>query len=205
MRQLHLFLSIFYLSVTVSAQHETLFSKAHVIGGFGSPLIEFSNIKGEFVTSVGGGGGIIIDDVFIGGYGIGSVDDLQYNINNDDFQMDLAHGGLWIGYTPSTFKIFHPYVSTKIGWGFADFRENRIGVNFSNGDGVFVLTPSVGLELNFTKFFRVAATAGYRWVSDVDQIEGYGNKDFSSMTGQLIFRFGWFGKSRRVASGNPVD
>ena len=198
MKHLLFLFTALLLVLNLQAQHETLFSKSRVIGGFGGPILEFGNIKGEFVTSVGGGGGVIIDDFFIGGYGVGSVENLRYNFNNNDFRMDLAHGGLWLGYTPNSFRIFHPFVSTKIGWGFADFQENRIGINFTNGDGIFVLNPEVGLELNLTKFFRIAGTIGYRWVTDVDQLQDYSDKDFTSLTGQLTFRFGWFGRERNI-------
>lgn len=183
------------LSLALEAQHETLFSRARVMGGFGGPLLEFSNIKGDYTTSMGGGGGLIVDNIFIGAYGIGSLDHLQYNINNeDDFRMNLAHGGLWLGYTPYTFRMIHPYVSTKIGWGFADIRNDPFRIN-SNGDAIFVFTPEVGMELNLTRFFRISASVGYRMVSDVDQLEDYSNKDFSSLSGQLTFRFGWFGRN----------
>ena len=204
-------LLIIFLSINVfgmlQAQHETLFSKARVVGGFGGPLLEFGNIKGDFQTSVGGGGGVIIDNFFIGAYGIGSVEGLHHDIRNSDFQMDLAHGGLWFGYTPQSFSVFHPYFSTKVGWGFADLRERRFGPNFTTGDGIFVLTPEAGLELNLTKFFRLVGTVGYRWVTDVDQLEDFSNKDFRSVTGQLTFRFGWFGRKRIVRDyeGNTID
>ncbi|MCB0668730.1 MAG: porin family protein [Saprospiraceae bacterium] len=191
-----IFLSLAVLfSLVLEAQHETLFSRARIVGGFGGPILEFSNIKGDYTTSMGGGGGLIIDNVFIGAYGLGSLDHLQHNINNeDDFRMNLAHGGLWLGYTPYTFRMFHPYVSTKIGWGFADIHNDPFRIN-SNGDAIFVFNPEVGMELNLTKFFRVSASLGYRMVSDVDQLEDYSNKDFSSLTGQLTFRFGWFGRN----------
>jgi hypothetical protein len=207
MKQLLFIALTFFVTTALHAQHETLFSKARVIGGFGGPILEFGNIKGDFVTSVGGGGGVIIDEFFIGAYGMGSVENFRYNFNDNDFRMDLTHGGLWLGYTPNSFKIFHPYISTKIGWGFADFHENRIGVNFTNGDGIFVLVPEAGLELNLTKFFRMTATVGYRWVNDVDQLEDYSDKDFRSITGQLTFRFGWFGKRRIITDyeGNSVE
>ena len=196
--------SLFVLSFT-NAQHETLFSKARVLGGFGGPLLEFGNIKGDYTTSVGGGGGVIVDNFFIGAYGIGSLDHLHYNINShDDFRMDLAHGGLWLGYTPSTFKLFHPYTSAKIGWGFADIRNDPFTIN-SNGDAIFVFTPEVGMELNLSKFFRISASMGYRMVTDVDQLDNFSNKDFSSLTGQLTFRFGWFGRGYSRINTTDMD
>ncbi|MBK8505611.1 MAG: outer membrane beta-barrel protein [Saprospiraceae bacterium] len=204
MKKVLFLFTLLSVSMTVSAQHETLFSRARIIGGFGGPLLEFSNIKGDHTTSMGGGGGLIIDNFFIGAYGVGSLDHLQYNINNgDDFRMDLAHGGLWMGYTPYTFKLVHPYISTKIGWGFADIRNDPFKIN-SDGDAIFVFTPEVGMELNLTRFFRMGASLGYRMVSDVDRLDNYTNKDFSSLTGQITFRFGWFGRNYR-SSDVPSD
>ena len=87
MKKVLFLIGCFFVITIAHAQHETLFSKARVLGGFGGPLLEFGNIKGDYVTSVGGGGGIIIDNFFIGAYGLGSLDHLHYNINsNDDFQ-----------------------------------------------------------------------------------------------------------------------
>ena len=146
---------------------------------------------------VGGGGGVIIDNVFIGFYGLGSTNDFVQNINEDDFSLDLAHGGLWFGYTPNTFKVFHPYTSLKVGWGFADINQRRFNNHIVNGDAIFALTPEAGLELNVTRHFRIGGSIGYRWVTDVDQLAGYGDKDFSSLTGQITMRFGWFGKGRK--------
>lgn len=201
MKRVFFFFALFSTVSMAVAQHETLFSRARVIGGFGGPLLEFGNIKGDYTPSVGGGGGLIIDNFFIGAYGVGSLDHLQYNIDNEDFRMDLAHGGLWLGYTPATFKIVHPYTSARIGWGFAEIRDDPFKIN-SNGDAIFVFTPELGVELNLTRFFRMSASAGYRLVSDVDQFDNLSNKDFSSFTGQLTFRFGWFGNGNR---GNPAN
>lgn len=204
MKKILLFVGLWLSVFQLSAQHETLFSKSRVIGGFGSPIIEFSNIKGDFTTSMGGGGAVVIDNFFIGAYGVGSLEHLQYNIDRNDFRMELVHGGLWLGYTPNSFRIFHPYTSAKIGWGFADIRDSPFGIS-AEGDSVFVFTPEVGLELNLTRFFRLAGSIGYRMVSDVDQLEGYSNKDFSSLSGQITLRFGWFGKGNANRTNTDFD
>jgi len=193
------------MASTSYGQHETLFSKARIIGGFGGPILEFGNIKGEYTPSVGGGGGLIIDNFFVGFYGMGSIDPIQDNISGrGEFEMDLAHGGLWLGYTPFTFKMIHPYASAKIGWGFADIREDLFTIN-STGDGIFVITPEVGMEVNLTRYFRIGASVGYRIVSDVDQLPGLTNKDFSSLSGQLTFRFGWFGRAKSQPSPDDFN
>ena len=56
----------------MSAQHETLFNRARVVGGFGAPLLEMG-INNNLNTSVGGGGGVVINNFFIGGYGLSLI------------------------------------------------------------------------------------------------------------------------------------
>ncbi len=65
MNKLLIFLICLFATQIAFSQHETLFSKARVIGGFGGPILELGDIKGEFTSSVGGGGGVIIDNFFI--------------------------------------------------------------------------------------------------------------------------------------------
>ncbi len=202
MKRIQILFILTLLSGIAYSQHETLFSRARVLGGFAAPIVEFGNIKGEYVTSMGGGGGLIIDEFFIGAYGMGSLEHLNHYIDNsDNFRMELAHGGFWLGYTPSTFRLLHPYTSAKIGWGFADLRGDPFNID---SDGIFVFIPEVGLELNVAKFFRISASVGYRMVNDVDRLAGLSNKDFSSVTGQLTFRFGWFGRGYK-STGDDLD
>ena len=54
-------------------------------------------------------------------------------------------------------------------------------------------TPEVGLELNVFSFFRIAATASYRWVNGVETLPTYTNDDLSSFGATLTLRFGGFG------------
>ena len=61
------------LTLAVNAQHETIFNNARVVGGFGAPIVEMG-LEMKMTTAVGGGGAIVIDNFFVGGYGIGSVD-----------------------------------------------------------------------------------------------------------------------------------
>ncbi len=201
MKQIALIVFMLTLVSTGYSQQETLLSNARVVGGFGGPLLEFGKIRGEMTTSVGGGGGVVIDNFFVGAYGIGSVSNLRYQIENDDFYMDLAHGGFWLGYTPMTNKIVHPWISTRFGWGFADIDDDPFEYP-SAGDAVFVFTPEVGAELNVARFLRISGSIGYRMVNDIDQLDNLTNKDFRSVTGQLTFRFGWFGPGQ---NNNQID
>ena len=73
MKRLFFALALACLTLAVNAQHETLFNNARVVGGFGAPIVEMG-LGNEMTTAVGGGGAVVIDNFFIGGYGIGSVD-----------------------------------------------------------------------------------------------------------------------------------
>ncbi len=183
-------------ALTVNAQHETLFGNARVVGGFGAPIIEWG-LGNDLTTSVGGGGALVIDNFFIGGYGMGSID-FESLIQDEDIErIELGHGGFWLGYTLAPYKIVHLYTSARIGWG-------GVGIDVTPGssfprdvDNVFVFTPELGLELNVAKWFRVAGTVGYRFVDGVNENLGFYEKDtFNGYLGNLTFRFGWFGWNR---------
>jgi hypothetical protein len=180
-------------TLSLSAQHETLFSDLSVVGAFGSPLIEIGSINGEVGADVGGGGALILNNFFLGGYGLGT-DYPEYEILNGpdqgQYNIKFNHGGLWLGYASPVYKVAHLYSSARIGWGRGRLRQGGETI-FS--DRLFVLTPEIGVELNLTSFFKLALTGGYRWVNGVSRLPGLGNEDFSSPVGTITFRFGGFG------------
>ena len=192
-KQILFFVLVFLTSSLFAQKHETLFNKARVVGAFGGPIVEFGFGDGnEFGTSAGGGGGLIVDNFFIGGYGLGGTDFSDEIFENDDiFRLDLGHGGFWLGFTTPHYKMVHVFSSVKLGWG-------ALGIEFDNEDfdyedGVFVVTPELGLELNIFKFFRIAATAGYRYVDGIRDNGNVATDAFNGMVGTLTFRFGGFG------------
>ncbi|MCB0584290.1 MAG: hypothetical protein KDD06_03030 [Phaeodactylibacter sp.] len=196
MKRLFFALALACLTLAVNAQHETLFNNARVVGGFGAPIVEMG-LGNEMTTAVGGGGAVVIDNFFIGGYGIGSVDFNALIKDEEIKQIDLGHGGFWLGYTLAPHKLFHLYSSARIGWG-------GVGIDVTSNssfprdvDNVFVFTPEIGLELNVARWFRVAGTIGYRYVDGVNEKLGYYKKDdFNGTLANLTFRFGWFGWQR---------
>ncbi len=174
-------------------QHETLFNKVKVRGAFGGPIIE-SGFKNNLGTSAGGGGGLVLNNMFIGAYGLASTD--FESLIDDEFEvLDIGHGGLWIGGSLPSFKVIHFYGSARIGWGAVNVEFDKVH-HYRDLDEIFVLTPEIGLELNVTHWFRIAATAGYRWVEGTNQSRPYTDEDFSGSVGALTFRFGWFGWKR---------
>ncbi|GJM36236.1 MAG: hypothetical protein DHS20C18_52370 [Saprospiraceae bacterium] len=182
-------------SFSLFAQHETIFNRARVVGGFGAPITEIG-LGNKLNTSIGGGGGLVINSFFIGGYGLASVDFDQL-IESDDVEiLDIGHGGFWLGATFKPHKIIHAYASGRIGWGAVNIELKDTGQTFSDLDKIFVMTPEIGLELNLTRWFRVAGTIGYRYVSGTNEARGYKDDDFSEAIAGITLRFGWFGWRR---------
>ena len=175
-------------STSLWAQEQTIFRDLDIIGAFGGPLIEIGTINGETGAVVGGGGALVMNQLFLGGYGLGT-DYPELRIGSYDYNLRLRHGGLWLGYVAKQNKVAHLYSSARIGWGKSEIRGDGPA---AESDRIFVLTPEIGLELNMTSFFKLALTGGYRWVNGVTQLPGLGNDDFSSPVGTITFRFGGF-------------
>lgn len=189
-----LFTLLFCLLVaSLSAQQETLFDDLDVIGGFGGPIVEIGSINGEVGADVGGGGALVMDRLFIGGYGMGT-DYPEYTIadgeNAGQYNIRFKHGGLWFGYVTEQTKLVHLYSSLKIGWGKSQLRVDKDAL-FS--DRNFVMIPELGVEVNLTDFFKLSLTGGYRWVNGITKLPGLDNSSFNSPIGVITFRFGGFG------------
>ena len=181
------------LNLSLSAQQETLFEDLDVIGGFGGPIVEIGSINGEVGADVGGGGALVLDRLFIGGYGMGT-DYPEYNIEDGEnaglYNIRFKHGGLWFGYVTDQRRLVHLYSSLKIGWGRSQLRIDKDAL-FS--DRNFVMIPELGFEVNLTEFFKLGITGGYRLVNGINQLPGLDNSSFNSPIGTLTFRFGGFG------------
>lgn len=189
MRNILLFL-LFCGSVTLGvAQTETLFDGNIDYGGFGGPMIEFSNINGQLVGDVGGGGGLVINSFFVGGYGLGN-DGASVTIEEELYDIDFGHGGFWLGAALPQHKLFHAYASFRVGWGEVELEQNG---DKMYDDNLLALAPELGIELNVTDWFKLGFSGGYRMVSGLDNLPVLDDSDFTGAYGALTFRFGGFG------------
>lgn len=179
----------------LTAQHESLFGSARVVGAFGAPIMEVG-FNNELSTAVGGGAGIVINSIFVGAYGMGSVNFEQLLETGEVDRLDLGHGGLWLGFTVSPHSLLHLYGSGRVGWGVVNVSFNDPGIRYDELDKIFVATPEIGLEMNLARWFRVVGTIGYRYVDGVSENHGFTNEDFSGAVLGLGVRVGWFGNRR---------
>ena len=71
----------------------------------------FTQIDGDITHMMGGGGGILLDEIYLGGYGIGSTTKIQSKLSNyDNGEMEFGHGGFILGYTFMGKKAIHPSI-----------------------------------------------------------------------------------------------
>ena len=111
----------------------------------------------------------------------------------------MQHGGLWAGYDIQAHKLVHLTTSFKIGWG--NVRLYRSNTSFYDeaqsvrNERFMMMTPEVGVEVNITRFMKIALNGGYQ-LGVYDGIEeDNGSKiNLSGQYASLTFKFGWFGK-----------
>lgn len=196
MKNIIILFALFFAFNANGQEEEVLFGEARVHGGFGSPLVDLTNINGTFGAMAGGGGAVIVGDFFFGGFGQGgSFGD--HVVNNRTYPIDMGYGGLWIGYVRPTWKSFHFYSSLRIAGGGITLNENREDNDepvFE--ETVFVLQPEVGIEFNLARWFRIALTGNYRLVAGIQpyNLGDMRNEDFNSFGAGITLRFGRFYK-----------
>jgi len=182
--------SFVFLAVSGAfAQEETVLSGGIRSGGFGAPVVKFSEVNNSFAVFAGGRGGWIINSTFvIGGGGYGLSNDIVPDETSSPFdpfrRIDMGYGGLELEYIGMSDKLVHYSVYVLIGGG---------GVSYQGpiSDGFFVLEPAANVEVNLTRWFRINGGVGYRFVSGVE-LPGLTNSDLSAFAGSLTFKFGSF-------------
>ena len=157
------------------------------ISGLGGPFMQFTMVNGEFAHMMGGGGAVMLNDFWFGGYGLGLTNNIYSNevAFPNEASINVSHGGFWMGYSFFGDRAVHFNVSSLIGWG-------SIGTKWDYDpvpDNIFVICPTIELELNLTRYFRLGAGATYNLFTFVDD---YASSDFSGPGGFLSFKFGWF-------------
>lgn len=181
------------------AQEETLISGEVSHGGFGGPVVKFTQINGEFGVLVGGRGGWIINHTFVlGGGGYGLVNNIDANVilQSQVPLINFGYGGFEMEYIFHSDKILHFSFYTLIGAGTVTYRDrfnwNDFDFDFDYSNNTFfVIEPAANIELNVTDFFRINAGVGYRFISGID-FDNLDNSDFSGPSANITFKFGKF-------------
>jgi hypothetical protein len=185
------------LPVALGAQQEqTLFSGPMEHGGFGGPVVKFTQIGDQFGVFVGGRGGWIINHSVVlggGGYGLANPGDFTLTQNGTERRLGLGYGGVELEYIHRWADVAHLTLGILVGAGGAswyDWRYQDWGYD-DYTDAFFIAEPAASLEVNLLHFFRLGFGGSYRFVEDVDLL-GLSEADLKGPSGTLTFKFGSF-------------
>ncbi|OFX90121.1 MAG: hypothetical protein A2W99_17525 [Bacteroidetes bacterium GWF2_33_16] len=172
---------------------QTLIKAPSKIRGYVGPLMNFTNIDGEFAYMSGFTASGIFNDKILFGFYSQVLETPMYS-KNDDYlgaDMNFDHQGISIGYIFMPKKMLHFTTILYAGKGnlevYNDLTEKWIDDNI-----IFNLNPMIEAEINLFRFLRVGVGVNYNFAFDVDQINGYTDQDFSGFGGNLSLKFGWF-------------
>jgi hypothetical protein len=195
-----------FFSSRMMAQEETLVGGGDIEhGGFGAPVVKYTQIIGEPSLLVGGRGGWIINHTFvIGGGGYGLVNNIRstepgsFIFPYGDTFLNFGYGGLELEYIGQSDKLIHYSVLVLLGGGSVSYINKGFDGDIfgesdldSPADIFFVLEPGVSIELNVTTFFRINGGISYRFISGA-AFDTYSNSDLAGLSAVLTFKFGSF-------------
>jgi hypothetical protein len=207
MKKLIVIIILFALGSIAYPQEETLLEGGIESGGFGGPVVKFTQIKKEFGVLVGGYGGWLINHTFmIGGGGYGLVNKIRadeeaqtvYQLySGRPINIEMGYGGVVLEYIDNSNALVHFAFNTLIGAGGVTYNErdnDDWDWNDNNNrptDAFFVVEPELKAELNMTTFLRINIGGSYRFVSGINLI-GLKNSDIAGPSANITFKFGKF-------------
>ena len=164
-------------------------------GGFGAPVVKLTEIDSRFGVLVGGRGGWIINGSVViggGGYGLANVANFEHRMNGagDPGGLEMAYGGLELGYVHRPDELVHVSVGLLIGAGGVVWNPDGPSGNQAD-DAFFVAEPELDVVLNATRFLRVALGVSYRLTRGVELFE-LRNAELSGLAGLVVLKFGSF-------------
>ena len=173
------------------------------ISGFGGPTLAIAMLDGTPTFAMGGGGAVMINHFFVGGYGLSTTtNNVTRRVGGNELYLNTGQGGIWIGYDFQPSRLLHFTASTRVGWGSLDLYRDSNTFTFPNNDDDYrvlsrnfgMVTPELGVEVNLTYFFKIALTGGYQ-IGFYDAVTTDNGSDINlnGAFGALTFKFGWFG------------
>ncbi len=173
--------------MAAGAQQETLVSGQIQSGGFGAPVLKFTEVNQSFGFFLGGRGGWILNESFvIGGGGYGLTNQNHYLVE----ALTMGYGGLDLEYVVRPNELVHVSFAVLVGGGGVRFWPDPSAFYYDSA--FFVAEPGFNLELNVTPSFRLNLGGSYRSVSSL-AVPGLTNADLSGWSGNVQFKFGKFG------------
>lgn len=179
--------------------------------GYGGPTFKLTSIDGDLGVMLGGRGAWTINKVFsvgIAGYGCISQHNVQftnYEGKSIDGFINFGYGGLYLEYIHQPYDFVHFAGNILVGGAGGFYSEERFrnGENTSNNNkeawnAMLVIEPTLAVEFNILRFFRISVEGSYRFTSNVAESDVYkANQSLKDLklggfSGGITFEFGSF-------------
>lgn len=138
---------------------------------------------------MGGGGGCVFQKhFFIGGFGENTINNLKASGANSGSQLELNHGGFWIGYILPIGGKSNIFLSGQIGFGSSSQLKNA-GISYYSN--YTVVKPCAEFEYVFTNYFKIGTGLSWSFFNGAD-LPYWNDNSLSGFNFMLSFKFGWF-------------
>lgn len=175
------------LSASPGFAQEQAAGSGFASGGFGAPVIKFSELVDEPATLVGVRGGWVANHTFALGGGLYTLVNTIDKPGLVEPISKFVYGGFEVEYIGLSSEPVHFSILALVGAG----RRFRTDEPDPDHDEVFVFEPAANLEVNVVRWFRIAAGGGYRHIGKVTSPD-IDNSDLRAFFGALTFKFGSF-------------
>ena len=166
-------------------------------GAWGGWNFQLTELGDQNAVMQGGFGGIEFNKTIFLGWGAYKLQDRVELATLADGtertgQIDFRYNGPMIRYTPRARNVVHPMFGLQAGFGKIDVDYDDDSLHNPGTDKVVIIQPTVGGELNVTRWCRLGAELGYRYAlnTELPQVDdGFANGLYGAAT--LRFGFSW--------------
>ncbi len=179
---------------------KTLLGRKSKVSIFGAVDLKVGKWNDKTNLLVGGHAGVLLDNKFtlaLAGYGITTRSEFQGLNSNENVYLSGGYGGLYLGYAVLSREVVHVNFPLLIGGGGIDIIEDQDGI-FNNGfgsinesSGFFIVEPGIELELNITRFFKLAIGGTYRFIEGAN-LEELDESELNGFSTHITFKLGKF-------------
>ena len=148
-------------------------------GGYGHQYAKFGD---DYAYTRGGFFTFEFGKALTVGWSNYRVDDNLRWAEKPNSPFSMRWNALKLGYALNGYKAIHPMIGLDLG-------RSKIRLDDVE-DKALVLVPSVGVEINVLRWFRLGLEGGYRWVNDT-QIAPLTDAQLSGVYGQANLKFGF--------------
>lgn len=164
-------------------------------GAYGGTLLQLSNPGDETSLFVGGQGAIVLNSKFVlGAFGLGSPGSAKLSGSSygydQDLELSMGYGGIYLEYIIGRHKLFHPSVSLPVGIGRASVKQDGSDDKISK-TSLLTFSPRLNLEFNLGNNALIAIFGGYQLLSAENQFLVSSN-DLSSWQYGVCLKLGQF-------------